>query len=85
MNNNWDRKYTIDLHGQNSDDAIIKLSNALFSFSNNENLDELEIIVGKGTGVLKIFIRDFLEKEGHFFIETEERDSFIVLKNNLKW
>lgn len=56
-----DIKTTLDLRGMNSEDARVELGKfidqALLS-----NPPELEIIHGKGTGVLREFVKDYLKK-----------------------
>ncbi|MGZ9414192.1 Smr/MutS family protein [Mycoplasma sp. AC157] len=69
--NNWSYEKTIDLHGLTTSEAEIVLSNAIFEFNNSNQYDSLNIIVGRGTGTLKVFVRSFLERENLFFTEGE--------------
>ncbi|WP_051542212.1 Smr/MutS family protein [Mesomycoplasma molare] len=78
MNYNFLDTLIIDLHGYTTSEAETILLHSFFEFHTNDNYEEMEIIVGKGTGTLKVFVRDLIEKENLFFSETEA--SFIIWK-----
>lgn len=59
--------FTIDLHGQTSEEAIVNVLNALFSLEQEEFYEFFDIIVGNGTGTLKFVVSDLLEEEGYLF------------------
>lgn len=65
--------FTIDLHGQTTDEATATILNALFSFEQNEYLEYFDIITGNGTGALKFVAENLL---------IEEKYSFSYLNNN---
>jgi DNA mismatch repair protein MutS2 len=53
---NFDRQ--LDFHGYNGDDAVYELEEALYTYSGKSIL----IVHGKGTGILRQRIREFLSE-----------------------
>ncbi|VEU75278.1 Smr domain-containing protein [Mycoplasmopsis maculosa] len=80
MNNNYK---LIDLHGCTIDEAIAKVSFELAFIDNLENFT-FEIIVGKGTGTLKIFIENYLIDNNFNYSYDENYNSFFIKINNNK-
>lgn len=84
----------IDLHGLNVEEATAVLMNALFSFSSSFDY-KLEIITGKGEGILKMTVLNILDDEGYEYkseegrvivykSEDEDEDDFNDLFNKIK-
>lgn len=69
--------FTIDLHGQTSEEAIVNILNALFSLEQEEFYEFFDIIVGNGTGTLKFVVSDLLEEEGYLFDFINSNHSII--------
>ncbi|MGV2393465.1 UNVERIFIED_CONTAM: Smr/MutS family protein [Campylobacter lari] len=70
----------IDLHGLTVDEAIAQVSFEL-SFIENYDGGQIELIVGKGTGTLKVVVEDYLIKHD-FNYKFTAYDSFIVYLDN---
>lgn len=69
----------IDLHGLNSEEATIEIMGALLSFDMSYD-NELEIISGKGQGVMLLLTQKILDEEQRDYLVKEGR--IIVYKNN---
>ncbi|WP_412031641.1 DNA mismatch repair protein MutS [Metamycoplasma buccale] len=61
----WDGIKEIDLHGQDINKATATISLALFEFEQDDYKKYLDIIVGNGTGALKIRVVEILDKENY--------------------
>ncbi|VEU72827.1 recombination and DNA strand exchange inhibitor protein [Mycoplasmopsis gallopavonis] len=56
------RSKQVDLHGLETDEAVIIAYQHLLEFQKNQ-IDSLVFITGKGTGALKTVIANLLDKE----------------------
>ncbi|AMD81253.1 hypothetical protein MCANUFG4_01288 [Mycoplasmopsis canis UFG4] len=54
-------KIIVDLHGLESKDAIITIQKHLFDLESNK-IHEIDFITGKGSGILKVSLEDFINK-----------------------
>ncbi|RMA79075.1 Smr domain-containing protein [Metamycoplasma subdolum] len=70
----------IDLHGLSVSQATAKVLNALFEFNEDSYLDFLDIMVGNGTGALKLQVETLLEEEGYSFTYLNQTHSLIRVK-----
>lgn len=72
----------LDLHGLSTEEAYAKVQCKFFEFDENIENEELWIMVGKGTGAMKIVVEDLLdEKSFDYDYEYNENSStFIITK-----
>lgn len=72
----------LDLHGLSTEEAYAKVQCKFFEFDENIEDEELLIMVGKGTGAMKIVVEDLLdEKSFDYDYEYNENSStFIITK-----
>lgn len=71
---------TIDLHGMSTNEAIAYILNSLFSFLNDEYEISLEIITGKGMGILFEETLTILEEEDKIYYRILANNNIIVKK-----
>ena len=75
---------SLDLHGKNIKEAAALVQNSFFQFENDETLSILYIVTGKGTGAIKTYVEECLEKdlgnEYYSWLFDEHRSCFIVEK-----
>ena len=53
----------LDLHGLSTEEAYAKVQCKFFEFDENIEDEELLIMVGKGTGAMKIVVEDLLDEK----------------------
>ena len=69
----------IDLHGMTEEDVTTYVMSSLLSFDISSFDQQLEIITGKGWGILKGIVVDILKSEGWRYMVEEGR--IIVYKD----
>ncbi|OYD26663.1 Smr domain-containing protein [Mycoplasma testudineum] len=67
----------LDLHGFSENQAAARITSILYQFFNS-HYDQLQIITGKGSGVLFTFVYDYLSKEDIEFSVWSDSSGFTV-------
>lgn len=73
---------TIDLHGLTEEEAVPYILSSLFSLDSDKFATKLEIITGKGEGVLLRTTLDILDEEKRTY--TYKNNRIIVYKSKLE-
>ncbi|WP_373435402.1 Smr/MutS family protein [Metamycoplasma equirhinis] len=68
----------IDLHGLRTSEAISTVLNALYELENDSpNQNYLDIVVGVGTGALRLSVEELLDNENYRYEFTNSNKSSI--------
>ncbi|AZG68615.1 Smr/MutS family protein [Mycoplasma struthionis] len=76
----WYEPLELDLHGLDTIEASSQTLLALYEFKNDEYNDTMDIIVGIGTGALRLTVEEILDKEGYRYSYLNNRAVIRVYK-----
>lgn len=73
--------HIIDLHGCNVEEATAKVINALFAFDIDKFSYSLNIICGRGEGVVKMIVLNILDDEKRDYKLINNGTEIVIFKN----